>query len=217
MEFSADWHLVELWQQAVSTLTAPAFSLATFTSYALIVAAEMGDKSQLVCMSLAAKHKGMPVFWGALAAYALLNALAVIFGSVIASWLPEYVVAFVVSLLFAVFGVQAWFTEEDDDDEEVVEKSGVSVFATAFLLITMAEFGDKTQLAVVALSSGTSAAAVWLGATAALATTSAVGVITGRTLLQKLPLVLLHKLSAVIFLLLSGFAAWRMYQAYDCQ
>ncbi|WP_338040389.1 TMEM165/GDT1 family protein [Methylocucumis oryzae] len=122
MELFANWHLVELWQQTVSTLTAPAFSLATFTSYALIVAAEMGDKSQLVCMSLAARHKGMPVFWGALAAYALLNALAVIFGSVIASWLPDYVVAFVVSLLFAVFGVQAWFTEEDDDDEEVVEK-----------------------------------------------------------------------------------------------
>lgn len=216
MAFFADWHLVELWQQAVTALISPAFSLATFTSYALIVAAEMGDKSQLVCMGLAAKHKGMPVFWGALAAYALLNALAVIFGSVIASWLPEYVVAFIVSLLFAVFGVQAWFTEAEDDDEEVVEKSGVSVFATAFLLITMAEFGDKTQLAVVALSSGTSAVAVWLGATAALATTSAVGVITGRTLLQKLPLVLLHKVSSVIFLLLSGFAAWRMYQAYGC-
>lgn len=43
------------------------------TTYALIVVAEMGDKSQLVCMTLAARHRAKPVILGAIAAFALLN------------------------------------------------------------------------------------------------------------------------------------------------
>ena len=184
----------------------------TTTSFALITAAEIGDKSQLVCMTLAARHRGLPVMLGALAAFALLNSLAVIFGTVIANWLPDYWVAGVVALLFAGFGLQALFAKADDDDEQVVEKSGHNIFLTTFLLITVAEFGDKTQLAVVALSSTAQPAAVWLGASLALGLTSALGVWAGRTVLQKMPLTLLHKISGVFFLLLAGFAA---YQCYD--
>ncbi len=78
----------------------------------------------------------------------------------------------------------------------------------------MAEFGDKTQLAVVALSSTTVPTAVWLGSTAALASTSALGILAGRTILQKVPLVFLHKISGSIFLILSIFAGYRAYVSY---
>ncbi|NOQ35802.1 MAG: UPF0016 domain-containing protein, partial [Methylococcaceae bacterium] len=150
------------------------------TSYALIFAAEIGDKSQLVCMTLASRHRALPVLLGAVFAFALLNTLAVVFGVAIASWLPEYIVSAIVALLFAVFGIQSLRVEDEDEDEEVAEKSGHSIFFTTFLLIAVAEFGDKTQLAVVALSSTALPAAVWLGSTAALATTSALGVLAGR-------------------------------------
>ena len=63
------------------------------TSFALIVAVEFGDKSQLVCMVLASRHRAMPVLLGAIAAFAFLNTLAVVFGVVIADWLPETAVA----------------------------------------------------------------------------------------------------------------------------
>jgi putative Ca2+/H+ antiporter (TMEM165/GDT1 family) len=63
-------------------------SATTATSFALIVAAEFGDKSQLVCMALASRHRAMPVMLGAIAAFAFLNTLAVVFGVVIAGWLP---------------------------------------------------------------------------------------------------------------------------------
>ncbi len=181
------------------------------TSFVLIAAAEIGDKSQLVCMTLASRHRGMPVIWGAIAAFVLLNTLAVLFGAAIANWLPDYVVAGTVALLFAVFGLHALFNYEDDENEEVVEKSGHGIFFTTFLLITVAEFGDKTQLAVVAFSSTANPYAVWLGSTLALTFTSALGVLAGRTVLQKLPLSLLHKISGVIFLTLSGFAGVRAY------
>ncbi|MBE2257498.1 MAG: TMEM165/GDT1 family protein [Rhodobacteraceae bacterium] len=190
------------------------FSATTLTSFALIAAAEIGDKSQLVCMTLASRHRPMPVMLGALAAFAVLNTLAVVFGVAIASWLPAYVVGAIVAILFAIFGVHALRASDDDDDDEVDEKSGHSIFFTTFVLLTVAEFGDKTQLAVVALSSTHAAAAVWVGATIALAATSALGILAGRTVLQRIPLVLLHRLSGAFFLLLAAVAAWQAYAAY---
>ena len=182
------------------------------TSFALIVAAEMGDKSQLVCMTLASRHRATPVLWGAIAAFALLNTLAVVFGVAIANWLPGYLVAVGVALLFGGFGLHALFQKDDDEDEaEVIEKSGHGIFFTTFFLITVAEFGDKTQLAVVAFSSTALPFAVWLGSTLALAFTSGLGVLAGRTVLQRMPLGLLHKLSGILFLVLAALAA---YQAY---
>ncbi len=190
-------------------------SLATTSgaSFALIAAAEIGDKSQLVCMTLASRHRAAPVLWGAIAAFALLNTLAVVFGVAIANWLPDYLVAAGVALLFGAFGLHALFQNDDDDDDgEVIEKTGHGIFFTTFFLITVAEFGDKTQLAVVAFSSTASAFAVWLGSTLALAFTSALGVLAGRTVLQRIPLSLLHKISGVIFLLLAVLAAYRAYE-----
>ncbi|HBA66649.1 MAG TPA: UPF0016 domain-containing protein, partial [Methylococcaceae bacterium] len=83
------------WQQISSLLFSDnivEFSTASLTSFILIAAAEIGDKSQLVCMTLAARHRALPIILGAIAAFALLNTLAVIFGAAIAKWLPEYIV-----------------------------------------------------------------------------------------------------------------------------
>ncbi|MGR8929272.1 MAG: TMEM165/GDT1 family protein [Gammaproteobacteria bacterium] len=181
------------------------------TSFALIAAAEIGDKSQLVCMTLASRHRGGPVIWGAISAFAFLNTLAVVFGAAIAKWLPDYLVAVTVALLFAGFGLHALLNHEDDEEEEVVEKSGHSIFFTTFLLIAVAEFGDKTQLAVVAFSSTALPVAVWLGSTLALTFTSGLGVLAGRTVLQRVPLTLLHRISGLIFLVLAGIAGKKAY------
>lgn len=190
------------------------FSATAATSFALIAAAEMGDKSQLVCMTLASRHRPIPVLLGAIAAFALLNTLAVVFGVAIASWLPEPFIAATVAFLFATFGIHSLRIQEDGDDGNVKEKSGHGIFFTTFLLITVAEFGDKTQLAVVALSSTVAPTAVWLGSTTALASTSALGILAGRTILQKIPLIVLHKISGTIFLVLSFFAVYRAYTSY---
>ncbi|NOQ65087.1 MAG: UPF0016 domain-containing protein [Methyloprofundus sp.] len=185
------------------------------SSYLLIIAAEIGDKSQLMCMTLAARHRATPVVLGSITAFALLNTLAVIFGVAIANWIPDYIVAGVVCLLFLLFGIHALiFTEEEEAEEVLQEKSGRSIFFTTFLLITVAEFADKTQLAVVALSSTALPAAIWIGATLALTTTSILAVIAGRALLKKVPLTLLHRLSGAIFIILAGFAGHQAYINY---
>lgn len=179
-------------------------------TFLLIALAEFGDKSQLVCMTLAARHRGLPVVLGAVTAFAILNLLAVLFGAAVAAWLPEWVVTLAVGVLFAVFGISALRYKEEDEDEAVEEKPGHGVFATTFLLIFLAEFGDKTQIAVAGLGSTTEASAVWVGATAGLACTSILGVVAGRTFLHKMPLLWIHRISGAFFLLLAMLAGLRL-------
>lgn len=181
------------------------------TTFLVVAFAEIGDKSQLVCMTLAARHRGLPVVIGAIAAFAILNLLAVLFGAAVAAWLPEWLVITAVAVLFAVFGISALRYKEEEEDEEVEEKPGHGIVATTFLLIFVAEFGDKTQLAVAGLGSTGEPSAVWTGATLALATTSVLGVVAGRKLLNRLPLVWIHRISGVFFLLLAIFAVTRLF------
>lgn len=124
------------------------------SAFALVGLAEIGDKSQLVCISLAARHRHWPVLLGASAAFLLLNALAVLFGAGVAVWLPERAVAGLVALLFAVFGIQALRASAEAEVVEPVAASGRGIFATTFALVFVAEFGDKTQLAVAGLAGG---------------------------------------------------------------
>ncbi len=180
-------------------------------SFLLIFAAEMGDKSQLVCMVLAARYRALPVMLGATLAFLVLNTLAVLFGASIANMVPEVFIYSIVAILFAVFGVHALRIEEDKNDENGAIRTNGSIFVGTFLLIVVAEFGDKTQLAVIALSSASLPIAVWLGSSFALITTSALGVWAGRTILQKIPIIALHRISGIIFISLALFATYKTY------
>lgn len=184
---------------------------ATLSTFALIALAEVGDKSQLVCMVLAARHPALPVLAGAVLAFVLLNGLAVLFGAGIAAWVPEVVVAALVALLFAAFGISALLQRDAEASEVVAEPSGRGVFVSAFVLIFFAEFGDKTQLAVAGLAGSLPPLAVWCGASAALLALSAMGTWAGRTVLQRLPLRWLHRVSGILFLTFAAVAAWRAF------
>ena len=177
-------------------------SLATalFSSFTLVSLAEIGDKSQLVCIALSARYRAMPVLAGVVFAFSLLNALAVAFGTVVAKAVSPQILAVVVALLFIGFGVHALRGEDDDEEVEIKPAKNHRIFVTAFLLIVMAEFGDKTQLSVAAISSVMNPLAVWLGSTLALLATSAAAVLLGQLLLKRFDLALIHKASGVLFL-----------------
>jgi len=185
----------------------------SLSAFALIALAEIGDKSQLVCMTLAARHRHWPVILGATTAFLILNALAVLFGAGVAAWVPERVMAGIVAVLFGAFGIHALLSRDSEDSEDVVEKPGHGIFFTTLLLILVAEFGDKTQIAVAGLAGSLDPLPVWIGATVALVTISALGVWAGRTVLQRLPLHWLHRVSGVVFLLFALLAAWRVFAA----
>ena len=180
-------------------------------SMVLIAAAEIGDKTQLVCMTLAARHgRAMPVIYGAVAAFSILNGAAVLFGTALTAWLPQTWVLAAMAVLFAVFGFHSLLHKEDDNDEVNTEISGNGLFATTFLMLFVAELGDKTQIAVAGLAGIYPAFSVWVGATVALVLVSVAGVLAGKTILRRLPMVWLHRLAGGLFLGLSGLAVWRL-------
>lgn len=185
---------------------------ASALSFGVVALAEIGDKSQLVCMTLASRHRARPVLIGAIAAFLLLNVLAVTVGASLATWLPTTLITAFAALLFALFGLQALRAgsesdEGEGDDEETAARaarSGRSILLTTFLLIFVAELGDKTQLAVAAMSTSESPIGVWIGASLALAATSAVGVFAGRRFLSRINPLWLHRASGAFFLLLAA-------------
>ncbi|WP_250655722.1 TMEM165/GDT1 family protein [Alkalimarinus coralli] len=174
------------------------------STFLLIFAAEFGDKSQLVCMLLASRHRGLPVFLGAISAFAILNLLAVTVGVALSRLIPDQWLSALVALLFLFFGVNA-LRQPEEDDETVEEKPGHTVFITTFLMIFVAELGDKTQLTIAALGASHPAETVYIGATLALALTTLIGVIGGRWVTQHISATALHRISGILFLL---FAAW---------
>lgn len=185
-------------------------------SYALVFIAEIGDKSQLMCMMLAAKHRALPVVIGAIASFVVLNGLAVTLGASLKELIAPEWISTVVALLFLGFGMHSLMTANNADSDETSTDniSTQRLFFTTFMLITVAEFGDKTQLAVLALGSSDIPLSIFIGATFALTTTTLLGVWAGQHLLRKLPMPLIGKISGSFFIILGLFAAWKAYQLF---
>ncbi len=184
-------------------------------TYALVFFAEFGDKSQIICLILATRHRPWPVFFGAISGFLLLTGLAALLGAALDNWLPEAPLQFGVALLFAFFGLQMWRHGEDAASDEADEGSSHGVFLTAFLLIALSEMGDKTQILVVGLSSLQPALPVFAGALLALASTSALGIWAGARLLRPEWTHYLHRTGAVLFLIFALLAGWRGYLALN--
>lgn len=103
----------------------------SISAFTLIALAKIGDKSQLVCMTLATRRH-WPVILGATTAFFMLNTLAVLFGAGVAAWVPERVAAGLVAVLFGSFGIHALLYQGDDESENVLEKPGHGIFFTTY-------------------------------------------------------------------------------------
>jgi len=169
------------------------------SAFSLLFLAEIGDKSQILAMTLAHRHPTVPVVAGTFAAFALLNLLAVWVGLSLFEWVPRDVVLTLAAGLFLYFGYRSWRAAEDSEEGETV-KGGISALVTSFTMIFIAELGDKTQLAMVALAASTGEiVSVFVGGTLALWAVSLMGIAFGATLLRKIRVVWVHRVSAVLF------------------
>ncbi|OPL10582.1 MAG: hypothetical protein AVO38_05060 [delta proteobacterium ML8_D] len=180
-------------------------------AFILIFLAEIGDKSQLVCMTLAAKYRALPIIIGATFAFAFLNLLAVLFGALLANWLSENILNIGVAVLFSMFGIHFLLAKKEGGDKNISWKSVHSIMITTFLLIFTAELGDKTQIVVVGMSSTASSMPVWFGATLALSLISSICVLVGSKLFQYIPIILLYRMSGAVFLLMAACALTRVF------
>ena len=179
---------------------------AILVSLAVVFVAELGDKSQLITMTYSLRHRWWVVLSGVAIASSLVHGLSVAIGHFLGMTLPERPIAFVASIAFLLFAVWTWREgRRDDDDEEVrVAEPRFVVFAIVSSFV-LAELGDKTMLATVALSSDHNWAGVWIGATIGMVLADGVAIAAGTLLHKRLPERFLHASASVLFLLFGLF------------
>lgn len=121
-------------------------------STAAVAIAEIGDKTQLLSLILAAKYRRpLPICLGILVATLLNHALAGVFGSLVAGWLSPQTLKWIVAVSF--IAIAAWTLIPDKiDDESASVARGHGVFVATLIAFFIAEMGDKTQIATVVLA-----------------------------------------------------------------
>lgn len=165
-----------------------------------VFVAELGDKSQLVALTFATRYPWLPVLGGIAVAVALLQAMAVGLGAVLRTALPERPVELVGALLF--FVAAAWTLRDADDEEESVKPlTGRSVALAAGTAFFVAEIGDKTQLATLALATANGPLPTWVGATIGEVLADALAVAIGVKVGARIPERPLRFASAAAFAL----------------
>lgn len=190
---------------------------------ALVVLAELGDKTQLLVLMLAARYKVSQVLLGILGAVISLHLLSVAAGRLVGGLIPEGVLAYVTGALFIGFGVWTLRGDSDDDAEESVP-SRFGPVLTTFVAFFLAELGDKTQIMSMTIAADPTAAlrsfgtvfqgwasvepsgtaaflAVWLGAVVGMMIADGAAVAVGAFLGTRLPERLLTRISGVVFVL----------------
>jgi len=123
-----------------------------FVSAAAVAVAEIGDKTQLLSLILAAKYRRpWPICAGILVATLANHALAGSVGALVAAWLSPHVLRWIVAASF--FAVAAWTLVPDKADEEGAARgAGHGVLLATVIAFFLAEMGDKTQVATVVLA-----------------------------------------------------------------
>lgn len=170
-------------------------------AFVLLFVAELGDKTQLMAMTLAHRFPTWPVVGGVFAAFLVLNLLAVLVGEGLYRAVPQHWVLGGAGALFLFFAWRSWQQAHADEDSAQTGTSARGAFVTSFVLIFVAELGDKTQLALVAFAAGTGELwSVFVGGTLALWAISGIAIVLGRTVLRRLPKVWIHRAAALLFL-----------------
>lgn len=172
---------------------------AFITSLTFVVLAEMGDKTQLLGMAFATRYPWPTVLWGVFVATILNHLFAVIVGSYITMFIPLQYVQIAAAASFILFGLWTIRGDELNGEDKATNRSPFWTVTIAFFI---AEMGDKTQLATVALAAqfANEIIPVWLGTTAGMMIANAIGIVVGVVLGRKIPERLVKWVAALIFI-----------------
>jgi len=183
---------------------------AILISLAVVFVAELGDKSQLITMTYALRHRWWVVLSGVAIAATLVHGLSVAIGHFLGLTLPERPIAFAGAIAFLLFAVWTWREGRDSNGDDVqVSEPRFVVFAIVSSFV-LAELGDKTMLATVTLASDHNWAGVWIGATVGMVLADGVAIAAGVLLHKRLPAGFLHSLASVLFLV---FGLWLLFDS----
>ena len=176
----------------------------------MVFLAEMADKTQLLTMAFASRFRWQTVL-GAVSVAAAANLLiAASVGKYLANIIPMMYIKVAASLAFVLFGL--WTLRDEKPQEEKTRRFNLSPFWTVAVAFFLAETGDKTQLAAVALAADYQAILpVWIGSSAGMLLADGMGIIAGMVLHKKLPEKQIKWFSALAFI---AFGLWGLYEAF---
>jgi Ca2+/H+ antiporter, TMEM165/GDT1 family len=169
-------------------------------STGVVALAEIGDKTQLLAFILAARFKKpLPIVAGILCATMVNHGLAGALGAWITSLLSPDVLRWILGLSF--IGMAAWTLIPDKIEEEETQiAKSFGVFGATLITFFLAEMGDKTQLATIALAAHyPSPVMVVIGTTLGMLIADVPAVFVGNRFAQKIPMKLVHSIAAAIF------------------
>ena len=172
---------------------------AYITSLVFVVLAEMGDKTQLLAMAFASRYRWQTVMSAVFVATLLNHLLAVAAGSVLTTIVPLQYIQIAGAASFILFG---FWTLKGDELEDEDKKFKYSPFWTVAIAFFIAEMGDKTQLATVALATRfDSVIQIWIGTTCGMVIADAFGIIVGIVMGKRIPERLIKWFAALVFII----------------
>jgi putative Ca2+/H+ antiporter (TMEM165/GDT1 family) len=184
--------------------------LTILSTFAIVAIAEFGDKTQIAVVNLSAEHRPRSVFIGALLAFALVVGVSASIGGAIAPYVSAFWIDLVGGVSFLIFGAYTLFSKRSG---MVKIKEHSKTVSTSFLLIATVELGDKTQLAVIALSAKYGASVqVFLGAMLAFALLTALGVVLGKIISRYISALYIKIGASLVFVV---FGILFLFQAFN--
>ncbi|HWR42234.1 TMEM165/GDT1 family protein [Sporomusa sp.] len=179
---------------------------AFLTSLVFVILAEMGDKTQLLAMAFATRYCWRTVMWGVFAATILNHLFAVVVGSYLTHFIPMNYIQVAAAVSFIIFGLWTIRGDELNGEDRACKRSPFWTVAIAFFI---AEMGDKTQLATVALAAQfNTIIPVWLGTTTGMMVADGIGIIIGIVLGKRIPERAVKWFAAIIFILFGLFGLY---------
>jgi putative Ca2+/H+ antiporter (TMEM165/GDT1 family) len=174
---------------------------AFLVSTGIVALGEMGDKTQLLALLLAARfRKPLPIILGILVATVANHALAGLVGQWVAGALGASLLRWVIGISFLVMAVWMLVPDRLDDADSGGGRQRFGVFGTTVLAFFLAEMGDKTQIATVALAARyTSLLAVVAGTTLGMMLANVPAVFLGDQVAKRVSMTLVHGIAAAIF------------------
>ncbi len=175
---------------------------AFLVSTSIVALAEIGDKTQLLAFVLAAKFRqSTPIILGILVATIANHAFAGAIGSWLTSLMEPRTLQWVLGISF--LGMALWTLIPDEIEDGDAQLARLGVFGTTLVAFFIAEMGDKTQVATVALAAQYQAlVAVVAGTTLGMMIANVPAVLLGDRLADRLPVRLVHLVAAAIFAVL---------------
>jgi putative Ca2+/H+ antiporter (TMEM165/GDT1 family) len=186
---------------------------AFIVSTSVVALAEMGDKTQLLSLILAARYrKPMPIVLGILVATLLNHAMAGALGAWLSSLMRPEVLNWVMAAAFIAMGLWILVPDKLDEDDVAVPKQQMGVFFATVTAFFLAEMGDKTQFATIALAAQYSNVfSVVLGTTLGMMMANAPAVYLGNRFAQRLPTKIIHIIAAIIFIAIGVLTAVKVW------